>query len=51
MRNYRDDQIENGVLLLGGQHYSEEEEEYTYEDYIAEECDRKWKEMKEESDE
>lgn len=36
------DNLENGIVLYDER--DDEEEEYTYEDYLADEADRRWKE-------
>lgn len=39
------DNIENGMVLYDERDYwRDEEDEYTYEDYLADEADRRWKE-------
>lgn len=46
------DDIENGILLFDERDYwGDEEDEYTYEDYLADEADRQWKIEQEERDE
>lgn len=43
MGRFQDDQIENGMLLFR----EEGKSDYTYEDYISDEADRRWKEEQE----
>lgn len=42
MYRQRED-IENGMLLYDERDYWREEDEYTHEDYLADEADRQWK--------
>lgn len=38
------DNIENGMVLYDERDYWKDEDEYAYEDYLADEADRRWKE-------
>ena len=49
MRNYQDDQIENGMLVDENWHNDEREQDY--EDYLLQEGDSRWKEEQEEDKE
>lgn len=48
---YNDRNLENGMVLYDERDYCKDEDEYTYEDYLADEADRRWKEEREERDE
>lgn len=41
--SYRKDNIENGMVLFDERDYWRDEDEYTHEDYLADEADRQWK--------
>lgn len=39
------DNIENGMVLYDERDYWKDEDEYAYEDYLADEADRRWKDI------